>query len=73
VEGRVFVGRGDTNEAQRQLGEFVSTDTEQSVLKALESTDPKTDAWIRLKVVRTSDLLTEGDAIGVAFTIEIDA
>jgi hypothetical protein len=73
AEVRVFVGRGDTNEAQRQLGEFVSTDTDKSVLKALEASDPKPEAWIRLKAVRTSDLLTEGDAIGVAFTLEIDA
>lgn len=72
VEVRVFVGRGDLAETQRQLGEFISTDTKQSVLVALEAPD-KTDAWVRLKVVRTSDLNNEGDALGVAFTLDIDA
>jgi hypothetical protein len=69
---RVYVGKGDLNDTQDQLGQFLSTDTDSSVLAALEL-PAKTDAWIRLKVVRTSELLTETDALGVMFTIEIDA
>jgi hypothetical protein len=72
AEVRVFVGRGDLAETERQLAEFVSTDTDRSVLAALEAPD-KTDAWYRLKVARTSYLNNEGDALGVAFTLEIDA
>lgn len=72
AEVRVYVGRGDLAETQRQLAEFVSTDTTRSVLRALEASD-QTDAWLRLKVARTSELSNEGDALGVAFIIEIDA
>jgi hypothetical protein len=71
-EVRVYVGRGDLVETQRWLADFISTDTEISVLKALEAGE-KTSAWHRLKVVSTSGLNSDGDALGVAFTLELDA
>ena len=69
---RVFVGRGEMIDAQRELGDYISTDTPESVLVALEA-KPNPSAWARLKVERTSSLLNEGDALGVAFTLTIDA
>jgi hypothetical protein len=71
VDIRVLVGRGETNDAQVELGKYLSTDTPQSVLKALEA---KGDTpWIRLKVQSSSDMTNEGDAYGITFTTEIDA
>lgn len=72
AEVGVYVGRGDLNDAQQQIGEFVSTDTANSVLAALEA-QPKPDAWYRLKVVRTSELIHDANSLGVLFFLEIDA
>jgi hypothetical protein len=72
VEVGVYVGRGDLNDAQRQIGEFVSTDTPNSILVALEAL-PSPTAWHRLKVVRTSELIHDANALGVLFFLEIDA
>lgn len=71
-EIRVFVGRGDLADTQDQLGQYVSTDTGVSVLQALED-ETATDAWLRLKVVATSDLITDANALGVSFFTEIDS
>ena len=71
-EVEVYVPRGDIYEGVRQLGEFISTDTPQSVLVALEA---KSDnmPWLRLRVERTDPFRTEGDTLGITFYVTIDA
>lgn len=69
----VYVGKGDLADTQDQLGQFVSTDTDKSVLVVLEADQPAPTSWLRLKVAGTTDLLTDANALGVGFTLEIDS
>lgn len=68
---RVMVGRGEVTDAQVELGKYLSTDTPQSIMNALEA---KGDTpWLRLKLQYSSDMTNESDAFGITFTTEIDA
>lgn len=74
VEIDVYVGRGEVDSAVVALSQYVSTDTPESVLAALENKDPALPtAWRRLHVASASNFRTEGDAFGVTFFLEINA
>lgn len=72
-EIRVLVGRGDSSEALRQLGEYVSTDTDRSLVGALEEPATDEDPWLRLRVTRTDTPRDDGDSVAVSFYYEISA
>lgn len=72
VEVDLYVGRGEIDSAVMALGTYVSTDTPESVLVALE--DKSTPVpWMRLLVSSASNFRTEGDAFAVTFFLEINA
>lgn len=77
IELQMIAGRGDSDDAIARCEQWVSTDTPESVLRAVEARNdaaaPDPLPWQRVKVASSSDLRTIGDAVVVTFTIEIDA
>lgn len=69
----VMVGRGDVEDALRQLAMLISNDDPGSVISVLEADPNGAESWLRLKCVRTSLPRDEGDGISLLLTIEIDA
>ena len=72
LDVEVLVGRGDGEDAMRQLADLISTDNEASVPSVLED-GGKAESWRRLTCISTTQPRDEGDAVSLLVTIEIDA
>ena len=69
---RVLVGRGDSSEALRQLGKYVSTDTPESILRAIEDKWDE-QPWYRARVASTDSPRDDGDGVAITFYVELHA
>jgi hypothetical protein len=72
---RMVAGHGDSDSALKLILQWMSTDTPNSVERALtDKTDaPDPPPFARLVVQSAGDLRQEGDSLGVTFNLSIDA
>lgn len=72
---RLLVGRGDADDALDRLAKWISTEGDDSVIRAIEDRDERypNPPWTRIRCASTDTPRAEGSAIGLTLTLEMHA
>lgn len=73
IDLELWVPRANAEAGMISLDDYLSTNSANSIARLLEAKPIPEGVWHRCAVLTASNLRSEGDALGVDFTVEIDA